>query len=320
MNVLVTGGAGFIGSHFIQMLLEREPGVNVVCLDDFNDFYDPALKRANAALFAADKRVRIVEASFCEPAAMRQLLAEHKVRQIVHLGAYGGIRASIENPFRYEETNVRGTLSLLNATRVWPVDKFLIISSSTVYGQGAQVPFQEDAPLGAPLSPYGVTKRAAELLGLNYHQLHQVPVVCLRLFSVYGPRMRPDLAMQVFASSIAQGLPVPLYGNGSIRRDFTHVSDICEGLLSALRTQTISGQTINLGRDEPIAIRDLIVLLEDALGKKAVIDQREPFAGDMLITCADLTKAQQLLGYQPKIALPEGVRDFAAWFRRTTGR
>jgi len=315
MNVLVTGGAGFIGSHFIQLLLAREPGVNVICLDDFNDYYDPALKRANAALFAADPRVRIDEESFCDPAAMRQLLARHKVEQIVHLGAYAGVRASIVNPFCYEEANVRGTLSLLEAARVLPVDKFLLISSSTVYGQGARVPFQEDAPLGAPLSPYGVTKRAAELLGLNYHQLHQVPVVCLRLFSVYGPRIRPDLAMRVFAESIANGLPVPLYGDGSIRRDFTHVADICEGLLSALRVPAIAGETINLGHHEPVAIRDLIALLEGALGQKAIIDQREPFAGDMPVTCADLGKAQRLLGYQPKIALSEGVRDFVAWFR-----
>ncbi len=320
MNVLVTGGAGFIGSHFIQLLLAREPGVHVVCLDDFNDYYDPALKRTNAALFAADPRVRIVEASFCDPAAMRKLLAEHKVRQIVHLGAYAGVRASIANPFCYEETNVRGTLCLLEAARACPVEMFLFISSSTVYGQGASVPFQEDAPLGTPLSPYGATKRAAELLGLTYHQLHQVPVVCIRPFSVYGPRVRPDLAIRVFAESIAQGLPVPLYGDGSIRRDFTHVSDICEGLLSALHTQSICGQTINLGHHEPVAIRDLIVLLEDALGRKAVIDQREPFAGDMPITFADLTKAQRLLGYLPKISLPDGVRDFVAWFRQTTGR
>jgi UDP-glucuronate 4-epimerase len=319
MTVLVTGGAGFIGSHLIERLLARDDASRIVCLDNFSDYYDPALKRANAAIFSAHKRVKVVEASFCDWASMARLLADEHVRQIVHLGAIAGVRTSIANPLLYEETNVRGTLALLEAARAHPVERFLLISSSTVYGHGARVPFSEDAPLGVPLSPYGATKRAAELLGLNYHYLHSVPVVCLRPFSVYGPRIRPDLAMYVFAESIMRARAVPLFGDGSVRRDFTHVSDICEGLLSALEADNVSGEVINLGHHDPLSMRQLLSMLEEALGRKALIDQRPALAGDMPITCADLTKAERLLEYRPQVTLSEGVRDFAAWFRRTTG-
>src|SRR6185295_1735719 len=190
MSILVTGGAGFIGSHLVERLL-RESDEAIVCLDNFNDCYDPALKRANVAGLSGNKRVAIVEQSFCDAAAMRQLLAERSVRSIVHLGAYAGIRPSIANPLVYEENNVRGTLALLEAVRAQPIERFLLISSSTVYGDGAVAPFREDHPLGVPMSPYAATKRAAELLGMMYWNLHQVPVVVLRPFSVYGPRLRP---------------------------------------------------------------------------------------------------------------------------------
>jgi UDP-glucuronate 4-epimerase len=317
MAVLVTGGAGFIGSHLIERLLARPGDARIVCVDQFNDYYDPSLKRANVAGFAADPRVTIVERSFCDAPAMRELLAKHRVKHVVHLGAYAGVRASIANPFVYEESNVRGTLAMLEAARACPVERFLLISSSTVYGAGAAVPFQEDAPLGMPLSPYAATKRAAELLGQTYHHLHQVPVVCLRPFSVYGPRIRPDLAMRVFAESIVSGRPVPLFGDGSVRRDFTHVSDICDGLLAALQAEHVVGEAINLGHHEPIAMRDLLAMLEQALGRKAIIDRRPAQASDMPVTCADLTKARRLLGYQPRVSLTDGIRDFVAWFLRT---
>lgn len=225
------------------------------------------------------------------------------------------MRASIANPLAYEATNVGGTLALLEAARACPVERFLFVSSSTVYGADAAVPFREDAPLGVPLSPYGASKRAAELLGLNYFRLHGVPLVCLRPFSVYGPRIRPDLAMWVFAESIERSHPVPLYGAGSVRRDFTHVSDICDGLLATLTVDGVLGETINLGHQEPVAIRDLLAMLERELGRNAVIEQRPACAADMPVTCADLTKAGRLLGYHPRVELADGVRDFVAWFR-----
>lgn len=313
MSVLVTGGAGFIGSHWIEWLLAHDGSSRIVCLDNFNDYYDPSCKRANVARFADNPRVTIVEGTFCDATAMHRLFADEQVRQVVHLGAYAGVRASIAQPLIYEETNVRGTLVLLEAARAVDVERFLLISSSTVYGGGAQVPFREDAPLGVPLSPYGATKQAAELLCQTYHHLHGVPTVRLRPFNVYGPRIRPDLALYVFAAAIAAGRAVPLFGDGSVRRDFTHVSDVCAGLAAALTAPEAIGQAINLGHHAPVTMRELISLLEQALGRKAIVDQRPAVAGDMAITCADLAKAERLLGYQPRVALAEGLRDFVAW-------
>ncbi|MEX0677148.1 MAG: NAD-dependent epimerase/dehydratase family protein [Pirellulales bacterium] len=316
MTVLVTGGAGFIGSHFIERLLASDPQANVVCLDNFNDYYDPARKRANVAAFADSARVTIVEQSFCDPAVVGSLVARNGVRQIVHLGGYAGVRASMVMPLEYEEANVRGTLVLLETARAHRVERFVLVSSSTVYGAGSAVPFREDAPLGVPLSPYGVTKRAAELLGQHYHLVHGVPVVSLRPFSVYGPRIRPDLAMHAFAESIEKGKPVVLFGDGTIQRDFTHVSDICAGLLAAMHAEGAVGEAINLGHHDPVAIGDLVRMLEDALGRKATIERRPPLAADMPLTCADLAKAERLLEYRPRVSLADGLRDFVAWFRR----
>jgi UDP-glucuronate 4-epimerase len=316
MTVLVTGGAGFIGSHFIERLLAADSAARVVCLDNFNDYYDPALKRANVAAFAGNARVTLVEGTFCDPLVVGPVFARHRVRRVVHLGGYAGVRASLAMPLVYEEANVRGTLVLLEAARQHPVERFVFVSSSTVYGDGCPVPFEEDAPLGVPLSPYGVTKQAAELFARHYHRVHGVPTVSLRPFSVYGPRVRPDLAPYVFASAIAKGQPLPLFGDGSIRRDFTHVSDICAGILAALVAANVAGEAINLGHHEPVAIAELVRLLEQELGQKAQIDRRPAFGGDMPVTCADLRKAERLLGYRPSVPLAEGVRDFVAWFRR----
>ncbi len=315
MTLLVTGGAGFIGSHFIERTL-RGTDAHVVCVDNYNDFYDPAIKRANVRAFADNPRVTMVEGSIADSALMNAIFQRHAFRQVVHLGAYAGVRPSIERPLVYEETNVRGTLVLLEIARSYPIERFVFASSSTVYGRGARAPFEEDQPLGVPMSPYGATKRAAELLCATYVDLHRLPVVVVRPFSVYGPRLRPDLAMSVFAEAILTGKPLPLFGDGSIRRDFTHVSDICDGLAAALAAPAdIAGQAINLGHSEPVEIRRLIELLERALDRKAQIDLRPQVAGDMPLTHADLSKAGRLLGYSPKVALADGVAEFAAWYK-----
>jgi len=319
MSILVTGGAGFIGSHLIERLVEQSTAP-VVCLDNFNDYYDPALKRANVEAFADSSQVTLIEGTFCDAPAMQRLFDEHDVHQVVHLGAYAGVRPSVAQPFIYQEANVRGTLSLLEAARAHPVERFLLISSSTVYGRGATAPFREDAPLGVPMSPYGATKRSAELLGLAYHDLHSVPVVCLRPFSVYGPRLRPDLAMHIFTEAIENGRPIPLYGDGSVRRDFTHIDDICRGLLAALSAEGVVGEAINLGHSEPIEIRQLIAMLEDATGKKAVVESRPAAPGDMPITNADLTKAARLLDYRPQVPFSAGLPEYVAWFRQAHSR
>ena len=319
MSTLVTGGAGFIGSRMIELLLQQ-PGESIVCLDNYNSYYDPALKRTNVAGFRLDPRVRMVEDNFCDPGAMRRLFREHAVRHVVHLGAWAGVRPSVVNPLPYEENNVKGTLVLLEAAREFPVERFLLASSSTVYGRGAAVPFVEDAPLGVPMSPYGATKRAAELLGLAYVDLHRVPVVVLRPFSVYGPRLRPDLALSIFTDAVLRGRPLPLFGDGSIRRDFTHVDDICAGLMAALDAANVVGETINLGHSEPVAMRDLIEMLAVAAGRPAVIDRRPEAPGDMPVPYADLTKAQRLLDYRPKVQLRDGVQQFVDWYRQAVLR
>ena len=316
MAILVTGGAGFIGSHFIERLLSWTKA-QIICLDNFNDYYDPALKRANVRSFVENPQVTLVEQSFCDAPAMQRLFAVYSVDQVVHLGAYAGVRASLTQPFMYQQANVGGTLALLEAARLHPVSRFLSASSSTVYGRGAAVPFREDAPLGTPMSPYGASKRAAEVFALTYFDLYQVPVVVLRPFSVYGPRLRPDLAMTIFTDAIARGRPMPLYGDGTVRRDFTHVSDICDGLLSALDAEGVVGEVINLGHNEPVEMRRLIAMLEEALKKKAVLDHQPEVPGEMPVTCADLTKAQRLLGYRPQVELSDGIGEFVDWYCAT---
>jgi UDP-glucuronate 4-epimerase len=313
MKILVTGGAGFIGSHLIERLV-AQPGTSIVCLDNFNNYYDPALKRANVRGFSQDSAITVIEGSFCDIEAMRRLFFEHRPTHIVHLGAYAGVRPSVVDPFIYQEANVRGTLVLLEMARQFPVERFAFTSSSTVYGRGAAIPFREDAPLGPPMSPYGATKRAAELLGLTYLDLHRVPVVCLRPFSVYGPRLRPDLAMTIFTRAIALGETMQLFGDGSIRRDFTHVSDICDGIVASLTADHVVGECINLGHSEPIEIKQLIAMLETALGRTARIDRRPPAQGDLPITFADLGKAQRLLNYQPKVPFEAGLNEYVDWF------
>ena len=316
MSILVTGGAGFIGSHFIEHLLATTPN-HVVCLDNFNDYYDPAIKRANVASLFGHDRVVLVRGDFCDEAELSELLENHEIEQIVHLGGYPGVRYSVENPAVYQEVNVLGTLRVLEAARQARVERVVVVSSSTVYGSGAQAPFAEDAPLGVPQSPYGVSKRAAELLALNYHELHQVPAVCVRLFSVYGPRLRPDLAMSLFAGRILHGVPITLYGDGSIRRDFTHVSDICRGLSAALTTPGVEGQIFNLGHNQPITMRQVIAGLETGLGHRAIVKQQSARREDMPLTHASLAKSRRMLGYDPRMSFEAGCQDYCRWYLRT---
>jgi UDP-glucuronate 4-epimerase len=316
MTILVTGGAGFIGSHLVESLV-RDTAARVVVLDNFNQEYDPRLKRQNAAALAAHPQVVVVEGDVRDEALVGGLMTSHNVRAICHLGASPGVPASLVRPVATLENNVVGTLKLLEAARLHAVERFLFVSSSTVYGRGAAAPFVEDAPLGTPCSPYGASKRAAELLGFTYHQLHTVPFVSLRLFNVYGPRLRPELALAVFTRKILEGSPLPLYGDGSILRDFTHVSDICRGIVMALSVPGVVGQSLNLGNDRPITMRHLIELIEQATGKKAAIEFRPPRSEDMPLTHASLDKSRRLLGFEPTIPIEQGVEEYVAWMRRS---
>ena len=315
MSILITGGAGFFGSHLIPLLLTTrdEP---LVCLDNFNDTYSPERKWANLAPFENDPRVAIFSGDIRDVPLLKHIFARHQVKSVVHLAAHAGVRRSVEEPLEYAENNVNGTLMLLEQCRQQALERVVIASSSTVYGRQATVPFLEDAPLGTPASPYGATKRATELLAQTYHELHGVPTVCVRPFSAIGPRLRPDLGMSIFAKTMLAGQPLPLFGDGSIRRDFTHVYDICRGIAAALDAPNVLGECINLGHDEPWTIRELISLLENELGCRAKIEELPANPADLPATCADLTKAKKLLGYQPRIDLKQAIREFAVWFRQ----
>jgi len=316
MSILITGGAGFIGSHLVEHLLAagRE---RLVVIDNFNDYYDTSLKRQNVAAWNNNKRVRLIEGSIGNRDRVETALLDHGVTAVCHIAASPGVPASLRKPRDYFENNVLATVTLLEAVSQHPVQRFLFASSSTVYGRGAAAPFVEDAPLGVPASPYGASKRSAEIAGLTYHQLFGVPFGSLRFFNVYGPRLRPELALAVFTRAILEGTPLPLFGDGSVLRDFTHVSDICRGIAAAMTAPNVVGQCINLGHDRPIAIRTLIEMIEKAAGRKAVIEHHPPRAEDMPFTHADLSKARRLLNYEPRVEIEEGVREYVDWFRRT---
>jgi UDP-glucuronate 4-epimerase len=310
MRILVTGGAGFIGSHLVEHLLAA--GHTVGILDDFNDFYDPQIKQANIAGFAKDVTVHHVDLR--DGASVRNLFHLEKFEVIAHLGARAGVRPSIQYPQLYYDTNVTGTLHLLEAARVTGVERFIFASSSSVYGASKTVPFSEDQYLTQTLSPYAATKIAGEFLCSTYSHLYQLRVVALRYFTVYGPRQRPDLAIHQFTRRIYAGQTIEQFGDGTTRRDYTYIDDVIQGTMAALQYEGPLFDIFNLGESETIQLKDLIVAIEKALGKKAKINQLPEQPGDMPVTCADISKARKLLDYRPTIRLNEGLPRFVEWF------
>jgi UDP-glucuronate 4-epimerase len=310
MRVLVTGGAGFIGSHLVEKLLAANH--NVVVLDDFNDFYDPQIKHANIAGFARDLTVYHIDLRDSE--SVRNLFHREKVDAIAHLAARAGVRPSIQYPRLYYDTNVSGTLHLLEAARVTGVGRFVFASSSSVYGASKTIPFSEDEHLSQTFSPYAATKVAGEFLCSTYSHLYNLPVVALRYFTVYGPRQRPDLAIHQFTRRIYAGQPIDQFGDGTTRRDYTYIEDVIQGTMAALEYEGPLFDIFNLGESETIQLKDLIVAIENALGKRAKINQLPEQPGDMSLTCADISKARKLLGYKPTTRLSEGLPNFIDWF------
>jgi UDP-glucuronate 4-epimerase len=310
MRILVTGGAGFIGSHLVERLLAA--GHTVAILDDFNDFYDPQIKQANIAGFAKDVAVHHVDLR--DAASVRNLFHHEKFEVIAHLAARAGVRPSIQYPQLYYDTNVSGTLHLLEAARVTGAQRFIFASSSSVYGASKTVPFSEDQHLTQTLSPYAATKIAGEFLCSTYSHLYQLRVVALRYFTVYGPRQRPDLAIHQFTRRINAGQPIEQFGDGTTRRDYTYIDDVIQGTMAALQYEGPLFDIFNLGESETIQLKDLIVAIENALGKKAKINQLPEQPGDMPLTCADISKARKLLGYNPTTRLNEGLPKFIDWF------
>src|SRR5213078_4036596 len=310
MRILVTGGAGFIGSHLVEHLLEA--GHAVVILDDFNDFYDPQIKQANIAGFAKDVTVHHVDLR--DGASVRNLFHREKFEVIAHLAARAGVRPSIQQPQLYYDTNVSGTLHLLEAARMTGVERFIFASSSSVYGVSKTVPFSEDQHLTQTLSPYAATKIAGEFLCSTYSHLHQLRVVALRYFTVYGPRQRPDLAIHQFTRRIYAGKSIDQFGDGTTRRDYTYIDDVIQGTMAALKYQGPRFDIFNLGESETVQLKDLIVAIENTVGKKAKINQLPEQPGDMPLTCADISKARKLLGYKPTTKLEDGLPRFVDWF------
>lgn len=310
MRTLVTGGAGFIGSHLVEKLLKA--GHEVAILDDFNDFYDPEIKRANIAGVA--DHVRVHQVDLRDGAGVRELFHREKFDTIAHLAARAGVRPSISHPQLYYDTNVNGTLHLLEAARLTGIGRFIFASSSSVYGISKTVPFSEDLHLTQTISPYAATKIAGEFLCSTYSHLHQMRVVALRFFTVYGARQRPDLAIHQFTRRIHAGQAIDQFGDGTTRRDYTYVDDIIQGVMAALKYEGPLFDIFNLGESETIRLRDLIAEIEQALGKKAKINQLPEQPGDVPVTCADITKARKLLGYDPTTPLRVGLPKFVEWF------
>ncbi len=310
MNILVTGGAGFIGSHICRRLLSEGHAVTII--DDFNDYYDPAIKRANVA--AMGGAVKVVEGDIRDREQVRSLFAAGKFDAVIHIAARAGVRPSVKDPQLYIDTNITGTHHLLEASRQNGVGRFLFASSSSVYGLAKTVPFSEDLALPQTLSPYAATKLAGEQLCGNYSHLFGLRVVCLRFFTVYGPGQRPDLAIHKFTDAIHKGLPIPQYGDGSTRRDYTYIDDIVQGVMGALQYNGALFDIFNLGENQTITLTELIQEIEKALGKKALIERLPEQQGDMPLTSADITKARALLGYNPQTKIAEGIPKFVSWY------
>jgi UDP-glucuronate 4-epimerase len=334
--VLVTGGAGFIGSHIVEMLLAQ--GRPVVVLDNFDPFYAPAIKRRNIEDVAArqgleigrdyirfdpetlpsqpasDARLVLVEGDLRSGWLLDRLISRFRIETVFHGAARAGVRPSLKDPLLYEEVNVRGTLLLLEAMRLHRVPRLIFASSSSVYGGGLRPPFREDDPTDRPLSPYAATKKAAELLCANYHHLYGMDVTVLRFFTVYGPRQRPEMAIHKFTRLIDQGQPIPLFGDGTSQRDYTYIDDIVDGVLAAFE-RPYPFEIINLGESQTVLLKRLIELIAAALGKEPVIESLPFQEGDVPLTHAEIDKARRLLGYAPKIGIEEGIRRFVEWYR-----
>jgi len=314
MNFLVTGGAGFIGSHVCERLLQT--GHAVWALDDLNSFYDPALKQRNLdELKALGKPFTFVKVDITYRPVLDRLFKGTRFDQVIHLAARAGVRPSLAEPALYQRVNVEGTVRLLEAARLAKVKKITIASSSSVYGVNAKVPFSEDDPIFSAISPYAASKLACEALGHVYHHVYGMDVVMLRFFTVYGPRQRPDLAIHKFAHLIRAGKAIPMFGDGTSARDYTYVTDIVDGVM-AVSHKEFGYQIFNLGESQTVRLSYLIKLLEEALGKKAIIDHQPSQPGDVPITYANIGKARSLLGYSPGIKIEQGIALFVDWFRQ----
>jgi UDP-glucuronate 4-epimerase len=313
-TILVTGGAGFIGSHLVDRLL-GEGRWRVRVVDDFNDFYAPEIKRLNVRAHLLNPAYRLYEADIRERAGLAEIFGAEKFDCIVHLAARAGVRPSLAEPLLYTETNITGTLNLLELAREHGVRQFVFGSSSSVYGINAKVPFSEDDPIRQPISPYAATKAAGELLCHAYSHLYGIRIVALRFFTVYGARQRPDLAIHKFARLISEGRSIPVFGDGTTRRDYTYIDDIIAGVRASIDYDASPYEVFNLGESQTVELNRLIALLEKELDRQALVDRQGMQPGDVPQTYADVRKARRLLGYDPQTKIEDGIKRFVEWFR-----
>lgn len=315
-RIIVTGAAGFIGSHLVEALLGR--GDEVVGVDNFDPYYDPARKRANLAevgQHAHARRFTFCEGSISDRGMLRRIFGEFQPEKVVHLAAMAGIRASMAEPHKYYDVNLTGTLNMVEAARDAKVQNFVFASTSSVYGNAVKLPFHEDDAADKPLAPYAASKRAAELLGHTYHHLYGLNFTALRFFTVYGPRNRPDMMAYKVADAILQGKELPLYEGGKMYRDWTFVEDTVAGVLAAV-DRPLGYEVVNLGRGEPVLLLDFTRRIEELVGKKAKFRAEKKPDTDAQATHADIGKAKQLLGYAPKTSVAQGVERFWSWYQR----
>ena len=312
-NAVVTGGAGFIGSHLCEALLAA--GWGVVALDSFDDFYDPAVKRSNLAGVQGREGFSLAEGDIRDAAFVDQVCGTGSVDVLIHLAARAGVRPSIERPLLYQDVNVTGTSVLLEAARQHGIARFIFASSSSVYGNNRKIPFAESDRVDFPISPYAATKKAGELVCHAYSHLFGIGITCLRFFTVYGPRQRPDLAIHKFTRLIESGRPIPVFGDGSMMRDFTYIDDIIAGVMAAI-DRCEGYHLYNLGESRPVRLSDLISEIERALGKKATIERLPMQPGDVQRTFADVSLAERDLGYRPSTEIGDGLARFVEWYRR----
>jgi UDP-glucuronate 4-epimerase len=314
MTILVTGGAGFIGSHLCRRLLKE--GFKVVCLDNFDNYYDPNIKIKNVEGIAKQfpGQFELITGDIRNHEHLKETLKKNPVDLVIHLAARAGVRPSIAQPLLYEDVNIRGTIVLLEICKEFGIKHFIFASSSSVYGENQRVPFSEKDLDIQPISPYGATKRAGELLCYSYHHLNEMNIACLRIFTAYGPRQRPEMAIHKFTRLIDLGDHIPMFGDGSSRRDYTYIDDLIEGIM-AVSNHLKGFEIYNLGESQTTSLRELIHLIEEALDKKANVEMLDHQAGDVSVTYADITKAKQRLGYQPKVNMEEGIKRFVEWYQ-----
>jgi len=313
-NILVTGGAGFIGSHLVDRLI-AEGDWRVTVIDDLNDFYSPEIKRSNIAAHLGDPDFKFVERDIRVADELKVVFDEDNFDVIVHLAARAGVRPSLNEPKLYVETNINGTVNLLELAREFGVGQFVFGSSSSVYGINSKVPFSEDDKIFQPISPYAATKAAGELLCHTYSHLYDIRTVCLRFFTVYGARQRPDLAIHKFTKLITEGQPIQVFGDGSSRRDYTYIDDIIQGVRASIDYDGSMHEVFNLGESETTELSRLIDLIENAVGNKAIIDRQPMQPGDVPVTFADISKARRLLNYDPHTKIETGIPNFVAWYQ-----